>query len=259
MVHRDIKPSNLLVQPSLDPANSAGMVKITDFGLAQLTEDNAVADSSEPGESIFGGHSVVMGTPDYLSPEQGRSLESVDIRSDIYSLGCTLYYLLTGEAPFPGGTPLEKVTRHATTEPEPVEHLRPVVPPGVAAIVRRMMAKSADLRHQTPAEVADTLESFAEDRPVIWSPNRAGSLPSTGSLDLMADGSASESSRNLFGGTQTIDRESTALSLDEIKALRGPDRRRTIRYVLFLAAAVIGFVIGAILIANSMTTRPWPS
>ncbi len=113
-----------------------GIVKITDFGLARLGEE-AEADRSRTAAA----GDVVMGTPDYLSPEQGRSLAAADIRSDLYSLGCTFYFLLTGEVPFPGGTPLEKLERHATVDPEPVEQLRPVVPPGVAALVRRLMAK----------------------------------------------------------------------------------------------------------------------
>ena len=78
----------------------------------------------------------------------------MDIRADIYSLGCALYFVLTGEVPFPGGTALEKIDRHAASEPEPVESLRPIVPPTVAAIVRRMMAKDPEMRFPTPAEVA---------------------------------------------------------------------------------------------------------
>src|SRR5437762_7337583 len=107
-----------------------------------------------------------MGTPDFLSPEQARSLHKTDIRSDLYSLGCAFYYLLTGEVPFPGGTALEKLSRHATAEPEPVEQLRPVVPPGVRAAVHRLMAKDPAERFQTPAALAAALEPFAEVRPV---------------------------------------------------------------------------------------------
>jgi len=258
MVHRDIKPSNLLVQPAVDPAAaSGGIVKVTDFGLARLAEDVPGLDDVESSASIFGVPSVVMGTPDYLSPEQGRDLENVDIRADIYSLGCTLYFVLTGEVPFPGGTSLEKIDRHATTEPEPVENLRPIVPPGVASVLRRMMAKTPEHRFQTPAEVADVLEAFAEDRPIVWSPARQMTMPSASSVDLMADESP-DTSRSLLGGTQAIANQSTALSLDEIKQMRRPDRRRGLRLILFIAAAVIGFVLGAILIANGMVTRPWP-
>src|SRR5262249_15344728 len=148
-----------LVQPPVDlSASSGGVVKVTDFGLARLADDAPVVDESELSASIFGVPSVVMGTPDYLSPEQGRNLETVDIRADIYSLGCTLYFVLTGEVPFPGGSSLEKIDRHAAAEPEPVENLRPIVPPGVTSVLRRMMAKLPEHRFQTPSEVADALE-----------------------------------------------------------------------------------------------------
>ena len=90
-------------------------MKITDFGLARLGEE---VEENDPARASG---EIVMGTPDYLSPEQGRNLAAADIRSDLYSLGCTLYYLLTGEVPFPGGSPLEKLERHATVDPEPVE------------------------------------------------------------------------------------------------------------------------------------------
>lgn len=258
MVHRDIKPSNLLIQPPVDPGlGRGGMVKVTDFGLARLADDAPHSDSTDTGGSIFSVPSIVMGTPDYLSPEQGRDLDQVDIRSDIYSLGCTLYFTLTGEVPFPGGTPLEKIERHASSDPEPLESLRPIVPPEVIEIVRRMMDKQPSGRFSTPAEVAEALEPFSEDRPVLWLPARESGTLSTGSFDLMADGSA-DASRSTLGGTQAIGAQSTALSLEEIRMLRRPDRRRTLRFLLVLAMAIIGFTLGAILIANGMVSKPWP-
>ena len=258
MVHRDIKSSNLLIQPPVDPGlGRGGMVKVTDFGLARLADDAPPTDASDSTASIFSVPSVVMGTPDYLSPEQGRDLEQVDIRSDIYSLGCALYFVLTGEVPFPGGTPLEKIERHATSEPEPIGNLRPIVPPGVVEIVGRMMAKEPAARFATPAEVAEALEPFSEDRPVLWLPPRESSGFSTGSLDLMADGSA-DTGRSMMSGTQAIGPQSTALSLEEIRMLRRPDRRRTLRFLLVLAMAIIGFTLGAILIANGMVGKTWP-
>lgn len=258
MVHRDIKPSNLLVQPPIDPSTSAGsVIKVADFGLARFAEDVPYIESTDSSNSIFGVPSVVMGTPDYLSPEQGRNLENVDIRADVYSLGCTLYYLLTGEVPFPGGTPLEKIERHASMEPEPVASLRPIVPPPVAEIVARMMRKLPNDRFQTPAEVAEALEPYAEDKPVVWLPARETTLPSPSSAGLMADESA-DTSRSLLSGTKAIAPPPTALSLDEIKRLRAPDRPNSLRLILVLAMAAIGFVIGAILIANGMVSKPWP-
>src|SRR5262249_13016427 len=104
MGHRDIKPAHILVQ--LRAAHRPpGLVKISDFGLAKLK-----APAGGPGHNtILTKPNTVMGTPDFLSPEQARSLHRTDIRSDLYSLGCTFYFLLTGQVPFPGGTSMEKL------------------------------------------------------------------------------------------------------------------------------------------------------
>lgn len=157
MVHRDIKPSNLLVQPPVgrdDPV--CGTIKLVDFGLALL-----------PGaDDISGDRHAVLGTPDYLSPEQARDLRSVDIRSDLYGLGCTFYYLLTGQVPFPGGTSLEKLARHASDEPELIEMLRPGVPGPVAGAVRRLMRKEPAERYPNPRALAEVIAKFAEPLPV---------------------------------------------------------------------------------------------
>jgi eukaryotic-like serine/threonine-protein kinase len=246
MVHRDVKPSNLIVQPpNARSAYQGGVVKILDFGLARL--------SAEGADPVAPGGSVVMGSPDYLSPEQGRSLDEVDIRSDLYSLGCTLYFLLTGEVPFPGGSSLEKLVKHGTAEPEPVEQLRPVVRPGVAAVVRTLMAKQPESRFQTPAELADAIEPFAEAMPLAWAGRPpAPPLAVPGSADLLAGpDNPPTGGTNVLTGTLAIGAEST-LSLDEVKALHEPERQRWrwLKLMLFLLAVAIGFSIGALLIAG---------
>jgi serine/threonine-protein kinase len=247
MVHRDVKPSNLIVQPPVGRSGPGGVVKILDFGLARLSQEAGGAPAAP-------GH-IVMGTPDYLSPEQGRNLEAVDIRSDLYSLGCTFYFLLSGEVPFPGGSSLEKLVKHATAEPEPVERLRPVVPPGVAAVVRTLMAKAPEHRFQSPAELVGALEPFSEVRPVTWAARPGlSALASTGSLDLLAGpADPPTGGTNVLTGTQPIGNLST-LSLDEVKALHdtAPPRWRWLRLMLFLLAVAIGFSIGAYLIAGGM-------
>jgi serine/threonine-protein kinase len=168
MVHRDIKPANLLVQRAGGSARDTQcVVKILDFGLARLHQRNP---NDEPGpNTILTKENTVMGTPDYVSPEQARDLHKVDIRSDLYSLGCTFYYLLTGQVPFPGGSTLEKLVRHGTEEPRPVVELRGDVPQAVAAIVRRLMAKQPAERFQTPAELVAALAPFAVNSPGTWS------------------------------------------------------------------------------------------
>jgi serine/threonine-protein kinase len=249
MVHRDVKPSNLLVQPPVGGTLAdGGVVKVTDFGLARL--GGGLDDDSAPS-----GDTVVMGTPDYLSPEQGRDLAAADVRSDLYSLGCTLYYLLTGEVPFPGGTPLEKLTRHAAVEPEPVEQLRPVVPPGVANLVRTLMAKDPDDRLQTAAELGEALEPFAEVRPVTWTPPRPAPLTGASSADLPPPFGPGAS---LFGGTQPIGGQTTKVTADDGHKLSDAELqivlggRGWVRSALFLLAAAIGFTIGVLAIAAAL-------
>src|SRR5262249_18563073 len=127
LIHRDIKPANLLV-------DRAGPVKVLDLGLARFFRDTAddLTQRQKHGP---------MGTTDYMAPEQAEESHAVDTRADIYALGCTLYHLLTGQVPFPGGTLLQKFRRHQETEPRPAERLRPDLPSGLASVLRRMMAK----------------------------------------------------------------------------------------------------------------------
>jgi hypothetical protein len=146
LVHRDIKPHNLLV-------TTQGVVKVLDLGLARLThvEEDGASGSGLTDEG------VVMGTADYMAPEQALDPHGADIRADLYSLGCTLYFLLTGQVPFPEGNLTQKIARHQMVDPPPVERLRPEVPPAVSAVVRRLLAKRPEDRYQTPAELAEVL------------------------------------------------------------------------------------------------------
>jgi formylglycine-generating enzyme required for sulfatase activity len=144
LVHRDIKPANLL------RANKSGVVKVLDMGIARLSRASADVLTQE---------GSIMGSLDYIAPEQAMDSSKVDIRADLYSLGCTFYHLLTGQVPFPGGEALAKLTKHQMDEPVPVEQLRPDVPAAVVAIVRKLMAKKSDDRYQTPAELASALEN----------------------------------------------------------------------------------------------------
>jgi serine/threonine protein kinase len=161
MVHRDVKPANLLLQVNDDGMPVA--VKVTDFGLARLNEPNTAAE--EQVGTIMTKSNTVMGTPDFLSPEQARSLHQTDTRSDMYSLGCTLYYLLTRRVPFPGGPPLEKLLRHNSEHARPIREIRPEVPEEVAAIVEKLMAKNPEDRYQTPADLIEALRPFVNDLP----------------------------------------------------------------------------------------------
>jgi serine/threonine protein kinase len=144
-------------------------VKISDFGLARLQESDAGDDLAA---TILTRPNMVMGTPDFLSPEQARCLHGTDIRSDLYSLGCTFHFLLTGEVPFYGGTAMEKLIRQNTEDPPPVEKFRSDVPLEVVAVLRKLMAKDPARRFQTPTELAAALEPFSVSGPTPWDPVR---------------------------------------------------------------------------------------
>jgi len=154
MVHRDIKPHNLMLTPT-------GQVKILDFGLAQLV-----------GEGDLTKEGSMMGTPDYMAPEQARDASQTDIRSDIYSLGCTLYALLTGQPPFPEGSEIVKAMAHIEREPKPVSEFRDDVPDELIVVLKRMTAKRPQDRYQTPAEAANALQPFLAASGIVAAPPR---------------------------------------------------------------------------------------
>jgi eukaryotic-like serine/threonine-protein kinase len=180
LVHRDIKPVNLYLTHVNMPQSSrarAGrtaikernepLIKILDWGLANLRTMMG-RTQAQMMENMAKG---IIGTADYLSPEQARSADTVDIRGDIYSLGCTFYYLLTRRAPFPGGSLMQKLVQHLQAQPDPIEDLRSDVPAAVAGILNRMLAKDPQERFQTPAAVALALLPFVRaDQPIYSLP-----------------------------------------------------------------------------------------
>jgi serine/threonine protein kinase len=154
LVHRDIKPSNILITPN-DHA------KLLDLGLA-IMEGEIPTD-----RRVVGGEGYVVGTMDYIAPEQVEDAIKATPRSDIYALGGTLYFALTGRQPFPGGTAQEKIQCQRTMEPVPIEQLNSSVPQGFIALVRKMMAKRPEKRFASAAEVQEELEKWVSGEPIL--------------------------------------------------------------------------------------------
>jgi serine/threonine protein kinase len=146
LVHRDIKPGNLLV-------DRTGTVKVLDMGLARFFHDEEDILTKKYDESV-------LGTADYLAPEQALDSHGVDIRADVYSLGATFYFCLTGQPPFNEGTVAQKLIWHQTRQPKPVRSVRADVPEAVAAVIDKMMTKDRGKRFQNPAQVAEALAPF---------------------------------------------------------------------------------------------------
>lgn len=153
LVHRDVKPENLLIR-------SDGSVKVLDFGLAMVDEK----DEEFSMAMILGQNR--LGTADFVAPEQSINSYEIDCRADIYSLGCALYFGLTGQLPFPAKSIAEKIRGHRSQKAPAIEDLRDNVPPRVVLITRKMMAKRPENRVQSAAEVVTLLEPFAQRLPV---------------------------------------------------------------------------------------------
>jgi serine/threonine-protein kinase len=151
LIHRDVKPGNLLY------LKATKETKILDFGLARLPQEQDVRRAPTK-------YQTFMGTAEYVAPEQALDARSADIRSDVYGLGCTLYFLLAGQPPFRRGSVNDTLIAHLQDEPPPLGKLRPDVPEGLAAVVAKMLAKNPADRYQTPAAVAQALRPFLSGR-----------------------------------------------------------------------------------------------
>ena len=178
MVHRDVKPGNLLLERT-------GVVKILDMGLARFFEqkqDNVTEQFD---------NNCVLGTADYLAPEQAIS-NVVDIRADLYALGGSFYFMLTGRLPFPDGTIAHKLLCHQNQEPRPVREFRKDVPPELLAVLHRLMRKDPAERYQTPAELFDALAPWTDGEPV---PPPAKEMPDLCPLVLALSGHAADKAK----------------------------------------------------------------
>jgi serine/threonine-protein kinase len=149
LIHRDVKPANLLV-------DQKNVVKVLDLGLARFTNDDRASLTVQYDENV-------LGTADYLAPEQAVDSHGADARADIYSLGCTLYFLLTGHPPFPDGTLPQRLMAHQRQQPPPITKDRPDAPADLVAICMKMMAKKPADRYASMTEVANVLRRWLAD------------------------------------------------------------------------------------------------
>ncbi len=237
LVHRDIKPSNLIVASGQWPVASKdkpgsslttdhwslATIKILDLGLARLRPR---VDGERTG-SLTPSGPVIMGTLDYMAPEQAIDFHAADIRADIYSLGCTLYYLLTAEPPFSGGTLALKLIQHQQAEPPPLEQRLPQIPGGLVEVYRRMLAKLPEDRYQTPAEAAAALASVNLDGPPAMA--EVGAAPPIAPVVSPVDSNASSTVKVAF-------------------AVPGAERQRRRVFLVIALSAVLLFLVGASLL-----------
>jgi serine/threonine protein kinase len=163
MVHRDIKPANLMIVPAGTPGPADttlhSTVKILDMSLGRALSDESVDDGggAQPHVTLEG---TLLGTPDYMAPEQARDAHGADIRADVYSLGCVLYHMIAGQPPFPDSNVISQMLRHATEAPRPLKDFNAAVSDGLQQIVGWMMAKDPAKRYPTPGRAAQALQVF---------------------------------------------------------------------------------------------------
>lgn len=238
LVHRDVKPGNILV-------DRAGTVKVLDMGLSRfLREAEGTITHRHDRNSI-------LGTADYLAPEQGDNSADVDIRADIYSLGATFYFLLTGRAAFEGGSVAQKIHRHQTQSPAPLRSLRPEIPRELEAIVSRMMAKKPEHRYQEPAEVAAALAPWCGE-PI--DPPAESELPqlcpATAALFPAGPRSASGSAISV------VHRSAQSVRGRKNKPARA--RRRGNRWIAVMAGSTVALAAGIWWTTAPIAQRPTP-
>jgi serine/threonine-protein kinase len=202
LIHRDVRPSNLLrtVRAVTGTHTLMEVIKLLDLGLARLRR-NA---NGEVTAALTPVAVLAMDNPDYLAPEQAIEFHEVDIRADLYSLGCTFYFLLTGRPPFFGGSMAETLLKHQDSLPPPIERFRPDLPGTIGVVVHRLLAKRPEDRYQTPAELAAALGA-APRQALPPDDNRTVPLPMPDTVPVAALGAKrSRRKRYLLGGAAAV-------------------------------------------------------
>jgi serine/threonine protein kinase len=229
LIHRDIKPGNVMLTPE-------GKVKVMDFGIARATTSETITQTA-----------AVVGTAQYISPEQAQG-QTVDYRSDLYSVGCCLYEMLTGTVPFTGATPVAIAYRHVREDPTPPRMLNPDVPAPLEAICLKAMAKLPDNRYQTAAELHDDLERFRNGQPVHATPLMdSAATPEAIPRDGGADPTA------MLGGPVPADRTTRYAEPEE------EERRTSVGWIVVSLLALVAVGLAAFFITRALTGNDTPT
>lgn len=210
LIHRDLKPSNLMLTPK-------GEVKVLDFGLVRMSDKPSGVGYGLETPTKTG---IVMGTPDYMAPEQAADSSRVDTRADVYALGCTLYFLLIGREPYPLPSTLDKLIAHKVTPlPDPSKE-RPEIPPQVVAVLRKMTAKKPDDRYQTPSEVVAALSELVVEGHVGEATQRVPSV------EMAPRSGVSQTVRNGNDESPNLTRKKSRTQTGVTKKRKKPTPRR---------------------------------
>ena len=255
IVHRDIKPENLLVTP-------AGEVKVADFGLARVLEDDL--ELTQQG--------MALGTPLYMSPEQAAG-RPVDVRSDLYSLGASVYHLLAGQPPFTGSTSLAVALAHQREQPMPLAAFRPELPAGLGRIVEQLLAKRPEERCESPTDVLQAVEAvelaistgsrhgrlpLAWDGEIVdWKPATTSASVARMAAPTLASRAQAQTSR-LREATQHRQESADREHREQAASRRERSRRTWLLAGAAAAALAVGFVIGRSRPRRSELFRPRP-
>ncbi len=228
LIHRDIKPGNVMLTPE-------GKVKVMDFGIARATTSETITQTA-----------AVVGTAQYISPEQAQG-QTVDYRSDIYSVGCCLYEMLTGTVPFTGATPVAIAYRHVREDPTPPRMLNPDVPAPLEAICLKAMAKLPDNRYQTAAEMHDDLQRFRNGQPVHATPLMDSAATTQA---IPRDGAADQTA--MLGGVPA-DRATRYAEPEE------EERRTSVGWIVVSLLALVVVGLAAFFITRALTGDDTPT
>jgi eukaryotic-like serine/threonine-protein kinase len=228
LIHRDIKPGNVMLTPD-------GKVKVMDFGIARATTSETITQTA-----------AVVGTAQYISPEQAQG-QTVDYRSDLYSVGCCLYEMLTGTVPFTGATPVAIAYRHVREDPTSPRMLNPDVPAPLEAICLKAMAKLPDNRYQTAAEMHDDLQRFRNGQPVHATPL----MDPAATTQAIPRGDGADQTA-MLGGPVSADRATRYAEPEE-------ERQTSVGWIVVSLLALVAVGLAAFFITRALTGPETPT